>query len=516
MSPASDDDLLPGLPALDGGDDDGVTPGGLDDEDTNASDDESVGLDTEVGTNEDAEDEVDGDEAQTWTTDADESPELDDGDEDFGPEDAGWTDDEAASLEDDDEPDEPESTSLISDRGEEGVDDDPARRDTEDALDDAPPGVANEASTTADEDLDDPLFAEAAEGPWNDESNDDAEQASFAPEPGVTLRVEHLGPGEEAVACVASDAMQVLAGGMVGLYRARYGHPLELRAEESDGEGVTTVVIASGNAGRIAIGTRLAGVLTSTDEGITFDSANSWQRHARDVEIALFVAGEPSADGTRLWARTRSGVLYRSDDFGASWSAPVLLAGVRALAVDPEGSGVAALVASRGAAHLAGSRDGGARWSMRAVPIDPARALAIEGELVLAMLGEVLALAHPDDPAGVHLSLDGGATWIAEPSLRGACALALVREGEGVVLYAGITRAGMGDGFVVRRGPGGVSTLILDVAVERRTRSLDGLADPDGEQRIFALEVRVDADVTRVLAATGAGLFRIDRSTDGS
>jgi hypothetical protein len=52
--------------------------------------------------------------------------------------------------------------------------------------------------------------------------------------------------------------------------------------------------------------------------------------------------------------------------------------------------------------------------------------------------------------------------------------------------------------------------------VERRTRSLDGLADPDGEQRIFALEVRVDADVTRVLAATGAGLFRIDRSTDGS
>jgi hypothetical protein len=511
MSIASDDDLLPGLPALDGGgDEDAAAVEGIDD-DEDAPADETVGLDTETGTGEDDDDDLEGDDGETWTTDAEDS-DLDDGDEHFGSEESGWTDDATAALEDDDDAEEPESASLLSDRGEEGLDEDIARERGDEAVDDAPPDVVDRASTGADDDADDLLNVDGSDTDAGDEISDEAGYASFEPARDTTLQVEHLGPTEDAIACVNLDGERLWAGGTLGLYHGRYDSRIAVRAEESEWEGVTSVAIESGAGMRIAIGTRLAGVRTSRDGGITFESANGWQRHAGDVEVALFVAGE----GTRLWARTRSGALYRSDDFGTSWTAPVLLAGVRAFAVDGDGAGVAALVTSRGAAHLARSHDGGARWSMRAIPLDPSRAHAGGGELALATLGPVIAVAHPGDPAGVHVSMDDGATWIADASLHGACALALAHEEDGVALYAGIFQSGADRGLVVRRGAGVVSNLILDIAFERRTRGLDALGDSEGDQRIVALVARAEGGTTRIFAATGAGLFRVDRSRNGS
>ncbi len=516
MPIASDDDLLPGLPVLDGGGDDDAAPvAGLDDDDAAPAADESVGLDTEIGTGEDDVDDLEDDDAETWTADA-EAAELDDGEEDFGTEESGWTDDATAAVEDDDDTEDPESASLISDRGEEGLDEDAAHDRADDVFDDAPPDLEDRASTGADDDADELLNVDGTGSDGSDETPDDVGDVSFAPEHGVALHVSYLGPADDAIACVTSDGERLLAGGTLGLYHERNGARIALSAEDGEWEGVTSVALESGTRDRIAIGTRLAGVRTSRDGGITFDSANAWQRHAGDVEVALFVAGEPSAAGTRLWARTRSGVLCRSDDFGASWSAPVLPAGVRAFALDAEGAGVAALVASRGAAHLARSVNGGARWSMRAVPLDPGRASAGGAELALATLGPVLALADPSDPAGVHLSFDDGSTWIADASLRGASALALAREEDRVVLYAGIVQPAADRGLVVRRGPEGVSHSILDVEAERRSRGLDALGDPDGDHRVAALSVRVEAGTTRIFAATGTGLFRIDRPRVGS
>jgi len=516
MPSESDDDLLPGVPALDGGGEEGGPLPGLDEEDADLAGDELVGLDAEVGTGEDTDDDLGGDEAGSWTTDADDAGEIDDGEEDFGAEESGWTDDATTSVEDDGEFDDPELASLAADRGEEGIDEGPPEEGTDDALDGPLSDALARETLAADDGTTELAFLEEAGLSWSDDLAESRSLASFGLAPGVSLDVAYLGLSVDAAMCVSSEAGRVLAGGAHGLYQSCDDRLLVLWADESESEGVTTIVCDRSDRNRIAIGTLRAGVRISRDGGITFDSANGWNRQARDIEVALFVAGEPTATGTRLWARTRSGALFRSDDFGSTWSSPVLLTGVRAFAVDPEGGGVAAVVASRGAVHIARSHDGGAAWSMQAASMVPGLALAGSGELALATLGRVVVLAHPDDPAGVHVSHDGGATWTSDTSLRGACALALVREENDVVVYAGVFAPGEDRCVVVRRGPEDASSLILDVAAERRVRSLDALGDPDGDQRIFAIEARAEAGTTHIFAATGAGLFRVVRSHTAS
>jgi hypothetical protein len=516
MPSESDDDLLPGVPALDGGGEEGGPLPGLDEEDADPAGDELVGLDAEAGTGEDTDDDLGGDEAGSWTTDADDAGEIDDGEEDFGSEESGWTDDATTNVEDEEAFDDLEGASLVPDRGEEGVEECPAEEGADDALDGPLSNAFERDNRATDDDTNEFAFLEEAPSPWGDDSAESRSLTSFGLAPGVSLDVDHLGPSVDAAMCVSSEAGRVLAGGTHGLYQSCDDRLLVLWADEGESEGVTTVVCDRSDRNRIAIGTRLAGVRISRDGGITFDSANGWNRLARDVEVALFVAGEPTADRVRLWARTRSGALFRSDDFGSTWSSPVLLTGVRAFAVDPEGGGVAAVVASRGAVHIARSHDGGAAWSMQAASMVPGLALAGSGELALATLGHVVVLAHPDDPAGVHISHDGGATWTSDTSLRGACALALVREENDVVLYAGLFAPGEDRGVVVRCGPEDVSSLILDVAAERRVRSLDALGDPDGDPRIFAIEARAAAGTTHIFVATGAGLFRVVRSHTAS
>ncbi len=517
-----DDDLLPGLPPPDGDDEESAPLAGLDEPDE-PDGDESVGLDTTVGV--DADDDgldVDPDESATWTADGDDTPELDDGGEDFGEEESGWTDDAGTAVDDDDAlsgDDEPELAPLSADRGEEGVDEPPARNadDDDDAGDDLPP---NDRRDAAEDDADDLDLAEEGEAGLDEgvapEHGDPLPSPGFDPESGdVRVTLHHLGPADDALTCVVVRGEEVLAGGTAGLYHARLGTSLALRIVDPDGEGVTSLALEQDGAGRIAVGTRLAGVRISRDGGITFEPANGWQRRSGDVEVALYVAGEAHPDGTRLWARTRSGALYRSEAFGDDWVGPLLLGGARGIAVDTGGGGVLALTTARGTAQLARSTDGGARWIMRDAPPDPAGAGGVGETPSLAVLGTAITLAYPGDPEGPRLSMDGGVTWSSLPELRGAGPLALAQEDGEVVLYAGVFFAGADRGVVVRRGADGRTTLLLEVAAERRARVIEALGDPEGDNRVLALDVRVDASVTRVFAATGAGLFRLTRVRPG-
>lgn len=519
--PNVDDDLLPGLPPLDGDDEDSaLTDDDAGDEDLEG--DEAIGLDDTAGTDGD-EDELsgEGEEDEPWTVGSEASDDLDDGEEDFGDEeDAGWTaDDEAAPLADDDDDDltvDDGESAPVADRGEEGVDEDEATSIGGSDDDSDLPALEPLAARNSDEGSDDLDVREAGDLDGVDLS-DEAELRLGGttlpkhPDDG-TLAVTYLGPEDDAIACVARSGDGLVAGGLEGLYRAGDTGLLQLEAEGLVGEGTTSIAVDSNDGQRIAIGTRLGGVLVSLDGGVTFDTANGWQRREGGPEVALYVAVEPGPSGARLWARTRSGALYRSDDFGTSWAGPLLLAPVRAFAVDAGGGGVAVLTGSRGSAQIGRSTDGGARWLMRDAPgsaASGAAGVAAGDEPALAALGEVLVVAHEGDAEGPHVSYDGGSSWGRLADLAGAGVIALAREGGGVAIYAGLFFAGADRGVLVRRGVDGASAVLLDVSAERDLRSIEGLGDAEGDNRVLGLDLRVGRVGTTVLAATSAGLFRL-------
>jgi hypothetical protein len=519
--PNAEDDLLPGLPPLEGGDEPSPELE-LDDElDAETEDGEEVGLDADTGLD-GSEDEAieDGDEDEPWTVGSEESNDLDDGDEDFGPEDAAtWTAaDEAAPLADDDDDDlteEDGEPAAVADRGEEGLDDDePVATGTDDDSD--LPAIEPLASLNSDEGSDELEVSDAGDLDGLDLADEHERRLEGTslprhPDDG-SLAVSYLGPEDDSLACVARAGDHIVAGGFEGLYRAGDSELVPLDAEGLSGEGTTSIVIDAGDPQRIAVGTRLGGVMVSGDGGSTFDTANDWRRREGGTEVALYVAIEPCASGSRLWARTRSGALYRSEDFGATWAGPLLLGPARALAVDAAGGGVVVLTGGRGAAQIARSTDGGARWLMRDAPSSAASGgagRAAGDEPALAAHGDVLVVAHEGDAEGPHISHDGGVSWARLGELAGAGVVALGREVGGVALYAGLFFAGADRGVLVRRGADGVSAVLLDVAAERDARSIEALGDAEGDNRVLALDVRVGRVGTTVLAATGAGLFRL-------
>ena len=519
--PNVDDDLLPGLPPLDGDDE---PASGIGEEDEGAdelTEEENVGLDAALGIDgEEDEPTGDSDEDEAWTKGSEESDDLDDGEEDFGDEsEATWSaDDEAGPLADDDDDDltdDDGESVAAADRGEEGVEDDEGAGTGADDESDLPAleplGTAN-----LDEAADDLDVREAGDLDGVDLA-DDAEPRLGGttlprhPDDG-TLAVSYLGPEDDALTCVARSGDTLVAGGLEALYRAGDSGVVTLEADGLSGEGTTSIAVDPTDPQRIAVGTRMMGVLVSLDGGATFDTSNEWQRRKGAPEVALYVAIEPHIGGSRLWARTRSGALYRSEDFGETWAGPLLLGPARALAVDAAGGGVVVLTGGRGAAQIARSSDGGARWLMRDAPGSAASGAAgfmTGDEPALAALGDDIVISHERDAEGPHVSTDGGVSWGRLGELAGAGVVALARELGGVALYAGVFYAGVDRGVLVRRGPDGVSAVLLDVAAERDARSIEALGDAEGDNRVLGLEVRAGRVGTTVLAATGAGLFRL-------
>ncbi len=538
------DDLLDDLPPLESaldddeavGVDDDLEPllgtlGTIDEAEQVGLDDEEAGMDFDPVTLLGLDDQAGGEEGESWVIDNEVAGD-DIGTDGLDPRDTagdeyGWTEDnEAGPLDDWSEDFNIDGSSgesekvLTDDAGEVGVDDVVSLgggRGEDDV--DLPPllGVTDEVDDEGMEALADDIDLAGDELIDGDELTFEEEArlsgaALPEPFPKARLEVTHLGPSGAMVYDVAR-----VAGGWVAvgeeLYRVA-GEADAVTPVESRGLGdvrPTTVCPLDSEGKRLAVGTRLSGVLVSEDAGESFSPRNNWSHGRSAPEVAFFVRAERHADGARLWGRTRSGALFRSEDYGESWSSPLLLAPVAALADDAKGGVVVLSVPAKGPAQTARSDDGGHAWTMRSVP-GLRRSTESETEYHIAADGPVLVVAS-DGHRGAQVSDDDGQSWTEVGSLPTPGAVCLVDEGqdqasEGPTLYVALFFQGADRGVVLRRR-GGQETVVLDVRAERDRRAIEVAGDPEGDNRVFAIDGRVEAGYTILMVATGAGLFRL-------
>lgn len=454
-----DEDLLPELPRAGDGDDEPASDEELGLVPELESADEGVGLDDAAGLEDDAssyaldlppEDAVDDEQG----VDAIPIEGLDEGDE------YGWSDDGRGE---EDHPFEGDldlpglSPLARDDGGEEGVDDLVPLGDG----DDVPHlGPLEDDADEGDESTfgDDVTLMRFDEGP-----------AGFPVLEPAGCEVLELGGGDIA-ACADR-----LVGGSAGLFWAE--DRLSPVAGWPAGRRVSSVAVHPAERGLRVIGTP-EGALRVDAEG-AFVEANGWAGGG-----PLFVTGEQTALGerTRVWGRTPSGALFRSDDDGASWAGPLLFEPVVALAAPPSG-GLVVLCAGRDAPpRLARTEDGGQSWTASEGP-------PLEGVGHLAALRDWVVVASA---AGPFLSRDRGRRWARVPGLPATGPVGLAMEPGGLALYA--VHLHEGRSLVVRHRPGGgESAAVLDV----------------GPATVHAIEVRVEHGTrTRVQVASSAGFFR--------
>ncbi|MCB9591635.1 MAG: exo-alpha-sialidase [Sandaracinaceae bacterium] len=187
-------------------------------------------------------------------------------------------------------------------------------------------------------------------------------------------------------------------------------------------------------------------LLVGTDRG-AFRSADDGRTFAHVDALGTAAVRLEAEAGGMVWACGATGRLQRSDDAGVTWSPPLLLTRVAAMA--SPGTGLVTLSAPDAARpQVASSDDGGRRW---AASDAPALERPSDGrDYGIAAAGGHVALASPDDPGGPFLSEDQGRTWVRVPGLPPAEAIALRVDGR-VVLYAA-HRLGEGTA-VVRHEP---------------------------------------------------------------
>jgi hypothetical protein len=511
--PSPDDDL-PGLPTIDGDDD---APGddlaGLEHElDDGDAETEDVGLDTSTGDGDDSDLEVD-DEAEeivdraTWeATDeaVEEDPEL--GRDESGDE-GGWTDGSEdaeapgwdADLEDHEEPLAPPPR----DSGEEGVDE----RFEGDVEEDAAPGLPELAErfrverALDREDEEEPLAEDLdleGEGTIDSPADDTPEHPALALErlAAGSVRWAWLGPDDDSIVAIAPP---LAAGRTIYSIDGERAEPTAV--DPLDGEEPTS--IARTASGTWIVGLRTGGAARSRD-------ARQWEMlpvlRRGDEARSLYVLSEP--DG-RLWGRTRGGALVRSDDDGATWGRPLLAGSVIALGRAADG-GVIGVVGSRHAQiRIVRTSDGGRAWRSLSGPTITGSALPDECEVHVACHGRHVVIAC-DAPGFLPFhSSDEGQTWTVLDAIRDTGPLAILREGEEIVLYAGIFSEGLDRGIVVRvplEGSAGAPEIAIDLGDVRRMHHVAGAGDSEGDQRIHVLTAERDERVGATTLHVGSGI----------
>ena len=516
-----DEDVLPELPPRGVGDDDSLPDDaelGLDD-DLDMGDDEDIGLDDTAG--------MEGleEEGALFALDLLPEPELDDDEDDLeaipiegldDDDEYGWTDTGERPEEEPWDPAELDLPGLAplgrDDGGEEGVEESFEHVGDGDDASHLPPLAFD---PDLDDDTDDLSIGEAAlilEAALTFEDERRA-MGAFVPVAvdDSARRVEWLGPADDEILC--ADVVRIgteHAGGIAGgrgvyTFSARAERLPSLGLEESE-----VIAIAIGDdPARITVGTQLGQVFCSVDGGASFEEGASPGTHGpAGTRVAQTFHLRRERGSERLWGRTGSGALHRSDDFGRTWTGPLLLKPAVAIETPPEG-GVIVLCAGREAPpQIARSSDGGERW---AAVDGPALALGTDpGELFLAIHGDHLAVSSDRDEEGPFLSADSGKTWLRVPGLPPTGPMALAREEGGLSLYAAHFFEGADAGVVARHRPdGGEPGLVLDVAEEAAAHGIGDHGDSEGEHRVYALLALVEGPQTILYAATGAGLFRV-------
>ncbi len=391
---------------------------------------------------------------------------------------------------------------AVGDAGEEGVDEEPVEGGDDDTTA-LPPidGQVETAKSTSDqsaEDLDlgeDSRIDDEALG-WDE---DDGGLALPPPYPASLLDVVHLGPSDDAVLGFARAGGRSLAVGE-RLYELSGRELVVVDAPAIAEHALTSVAVTE--AGAIVVGTRMGGAFVDRGEG--FAPANQWRRDDASFD-AFFVAVEPAEEGVaRLWGRTRGGALFRSEDLGAKWSAPMLMSPVVSLAID-RGEVVVVMGSRSGGAQLARTRDGGRGFAMKEVI--GLKGGASQGALHLAVRNGHVLVARDEEEGGPYLTRDGGTSWERVAALLGAGPAAFVHEEGRMVIYAGVFHEAEDRGFVVRYPLDGEKSVVLDVREERQKRRLEARGDLEGDNRVYAVAAERRDQATEVWIATGAGLF---------
>ena len=155
--------------------------------------------------------------------------------------------------------------------------------------------------------------------------------------------------------------------------------------------GAPCSICASADSARLLVGTD-AGAFLSSDAGRGFQRIDALGDGP--VSFALQPGGP-------VWACGPTGRLQRSDDFGDTWTPPLLLTRVVAIAAT-EGGVVTLSAPETAQSQLAASVDGGQRWSASDAPT--LERPGADGHYALAIDGADVAVSSSADPGGPHLS----------------------------------------------------------------------------------------------------------------
>jgi hypothetical protein len=404
----ADEEDLGDLPPLDGGDDDvEAPPDELDDVEAEDEDEDGADpFDDATGEGDPVEElESEADEGEHWVDSglngAGEAEELDvGGDELDGDEQTGLLDDAeepGVGDEDFDLKDVAEALTVDGgvDGGEEGFEED----DEELREEDLPRLDADEDGEGDDEDFADPWppGSEEPPPPWEDRA---WERATALPRVGMARRV------------VPIEGGALVAGALLVRVEARGALPYAGRGIH--GGAVQALAPMGGSTGTaVALITERGGLIVVPAEGQAME-ANGWQRLAEGPVVDVV------ADGQRVWVRTSSGALVRSDDGARTWQI-VAPSGVIAMTVSDGGAPV--FVQESAAGELVVTR-GDARdaWGAALPPL----ACQKQGSAVtLRARGPVVGVCAFG--AGVYRARDGGA-WERVEGTSNATAMALVDD----------------------------------------------------------------------------------------
>lgn len=468
-----EDDVAPGLPAIDGADADTALETTVE---LDVGDDEASALDDRASNELASSFDEDLDEAPVTVVPEDDEAAPVDADPSLAAgESERWTDGSDAS---EDTPWQeptaaPEPTESSVDRGEEGFDD--LHHGGGDALAGLPAAHAGDAN---DEDADELDVNEAG---TLETPGVESEPLPALPRAGVA--VAWHGPPREAARAIATGADGVWVAAR-GLWRIETGtHGLALPFESE-----VTAVLPDPTG---------AGAWIANEAGEVWTHDGTARRRARPGTDDASLGGLDLAHiAGVIVARTRGGALFRRS--GDGWVGPIVARNVRrvraglARATD----WLTLVVGSTTAPELLATRDARTFERLRG----PAGEIAID----VSRGGDVVAVVSAS--GRLFVSMDAGATYARVDAV--ADVERVWARADGLVIAATFHEA-TDTGRLVRVRSGAADVL-LDVEAEVATRRLSGPGEHDGDGRIHAIAVGPSA----LWVATGVGVFEIALDLD--